>query len=323
MREEKYCHIHGVQSSSRYTTRTTAKVHSAPTTHDGRCELDSHADTIVAGKHCTLLSYADDLRVCDVAPYSDQYEPRKGVPVATVATGYTASNGARFILVFHEALWMPEMDVSLLNPNQMRHFGVEVQDNPYGDTPMKISGEGVTIPLLAQGTTIYFNCWLPTAADLEDLPHVTLSDAAPWQPHEVQFPKATQDEIEDMEFRNVAQIRSDFAYPDGAYNFASTCIEGDVDGWDEDQNEIFDIGRFSQRVMASARAASVSDTIHIASTDPGAIGSGKTVEPIPIGTMGMTETRQQSTMRVQDVPSPRVFVSADRHSQVTPAELSE
>ena len=33
---------------------------------------------------------------------------------------------------------MQDMDHSLLNPNQLRHFGVDVEDNPYSGRQMMI-----------------------------------------------------------------------------------------------------------------------------------------------------------------------------------------
>ena len=33
---------------------------------------------------------------------------------------------------------MPDMDHSLLNPNQLRHFGVDAEDNPYSGRQMMI-----------------------------------------------------------------------------------------------------------------------------------------------------------------------------------------
>jgi hypothetical protein len=43
-----------------------------------------------------------------------------------------------YILVFPEALYMPNLDHSLFNPNQLRHFGTIIQDNPYDTEPMCI-----------------------------------------------------------------------------------------------------------------------------------------------------------------------------------------
>lgn len=41
---------------------------------DGRIELDTHADTFVVGRNCLLMGYSE--RVCDVIPYSDEYEAK-------------------------------------------------------------------------------------------------------------------------------------------------------------------------------------------------------------------------------------------------------
>jgi hypothetical protein len=67
----------------------------------GRMELDSHADTIVLGRNAAILQYAG--RECDVAPYSESYEPIKNVPIVSGATAITNANtGETIILVFHE-----------------------------------------------------------------------------------------------------------------------------------------------------------------------------------------------------------------------------
>ena len=110
---------------------------------EGRMEVDNHADTFVAGRNCLLMNYTE--RVCDVMPYSDDYEAKEGVPIVQVATGYTNMKGERFILIVNEALWLPSMENSLMNPNQLRDYGVDVEDNPYCGDPMliwKISEHG-------------------------------------------------------------------------------------------------------------------------------------------------------------------------------------
>lgn len=99
---------------------------------DGRMELDSHADTIVLGSNAIILQYTS--RECDVSPYADTYQPIIDVPIVTGAKVVTSDHtGLTYILVFNEAIWMGDilLDHSLINPNQMRAFGVSVQDNPY------------------------------------------------------------------------------------------------------------------------------------------------------------------------------------------------
>ena len=88
---------------------------------------------------------------CDVSPYTDAYEAIKSVPIVQAATAYeNPETGETTILVFNEAIWMGEqLKHTLINPNQLRAFGVTVQDNPFGDAPLYISTEGneFTMPL--------------------------------------------------------------------------------------------------------------------------------------------------------------------------------
>ena len=97
--------IQAIRVSRVYTRRNIAKAfknNPEAGIYDGRVELDTHADTFVAGRNCVLMAFTE--QVCDVMPYSDDYQPKKGIPIVTAATGYTAANGRQFILVFNEAL---------------------------------------------------------------------------------------------------------------------------------------------------------------------------------------------------------------------------
>ena len=202
----------GMQITRYYLARKVSKVFKGATRgspgYEGRCELDSHADTFVAGRNCTLLHYTE--RVCDVMPYSDEYEAKSNVPIAQVATGYTSSNGQRYILVFNEALWMPQMENSLMNPNQLRHYGVVVQDNPYEESPMLIRSDNTDEEFVAclqsEGTTIFLDTWAPSDHDLANYPHVILTSSSHWNPHKVKFPGISQTEVEEIESRGIATV---------------------------------------------------------------------------------------------------------------------
>ena len=82
-----------------------------------RCELDSHADTCVAGSNTLLVSHDD--RTVSVHPYSGEYAPIDDVKIGTVATLWVdPKSGRSFILIINEALYfgnrLPE---TLINPN--------------------------------------------------------------------------------------------------------------------------------------------------------------------------------------------------------------
>ena len=111
----------------------------------GRSELDNHANTTVAGRNCIPIWHTE--RSCDVAPFSDTYQPMKDVAIVLAATGFTSASGNQYILIFHECLYMPELSHTLINPNQLRHFHTQVQDNPYAKEPMSIiSPDGDFVP---------------------------------------------------------------------------------------------------------------------------------------------------------------------------------
>jgi hypothetical protein len=54
------------------------------------------------------------------------------VPIVTGATAWSCQEtGDTFILVFNDSLWMGNIvDHSLINPNQLRHFEIQIQDSP-------------------------------------------------------------------------------------------------------------------------------------------------------------------------------------------------
>ena len=197
------------KSTNRYIKKTFRSNARQQPVYDGRIELDSHADTFVAGRNCIVMHYTE--RVCDVMPYSDEYEAKKSIPVVCAATGYTSSNGIRYILKFNEALWMPDMEHSLMNPNQLRDYGVDVQDNPYHLDPMVIRKDddegGFIACLKTKGTNVYIDTWTPTDKDLSECRHITLTSPHEWEPEQVQMPSATSMEIADIEERNISGSR--------------------------------------------------------------------------------------------------------------------
>jgi len=250
---------------------------------DGRIELDSHADTFVAGRNCLLMHYTE--RVCDVMPYSDEYQPRNNVPIVQVATGYTSMNGRRYILIINEALYMPELDNSLMNPNQLRHYGIIVQDNPYSTEPMvieKIGDEEEFIACLkSKGTNIYVDTWTPTDRDLNEYKHIVLTSPMEWNPNEVVFPGTDPDVVNEIESRNVNMIESNIRGDDSLIPFDNAYLK---------PIRIFDIQSFNRRIMKS----SVIDT------------------KMALGPLSEDE-----------ILPPKIFLSTNRHSNTTAEDLSE
>ena len=186
----------------------------------GKCELDSHADTIVAGSNCKLLNYTG--KVCDVTPYRDDYEPVTNIPIVKAATAWQSPHtGQVYILIFNEALWMGDtMETTLLNPNQLRHFGTKVQDDPTSDKPLSIitEDEEFCMDLHMQGTIIFMDTHTPSSQELDNCPHIVLSSPHAWDPHTVRFPQSKyslHDVMTDSRFVSAASSKNAFQEDEG------------------------------------------------------------------------------------------------------------
>ena len=71
--------------------------------------------------------------------------------------------GQVYILVLNENLWFGDeggmAHTTLLNPNQLRNYQIDVYDNPFDRTKdLHIDTQSdLQIPLKTKGTVIYFN----------------------------------------------------------------------------------------------------------------------------------------------------------------------
>ena len=102
---------------------------------------------------------------CDVSPYRDDYDSIQNVPIVHAATAWQSKEtGQTYILVLNESIWMGgTMSHTLINPNQLRHFGTKVQDNPMSDQPLSIITEdkGFCMELAMAGTIYHFDTFAP------------------------------------------------------------------------------------------------------------------------------------------------------------------
>ena len=69
------------------------------------------------------------------------------------------------------------MDHSLINNNQLRYYGIKVQDNPMLDTALSIITEDNELcmePAMA-GSVVYAETFTPSEKELHQCPHIILS----------------------------------------------------------------------------------------------------------------------------------------------------
>ena len=157
----------------------------------GLCELDSHADTCVAGANCIILETTN--MTVSVSAFSDTHEVIHDVPIVTAATAYdNPRTGDTVILIFGQAIYLgDQIQASLLCPNQLRAHGVTVDDIPRHlappDRPSNHSiycpDDELNIPLSLKGIISYFNSRTPTQEELNTCKWVILTDEHEWDPH--------------------------------------------------------------------------------------------------------------------------------------------
>ncbi|KAL7532807.1 hypothetical protein ACHAWF_006766, partial [Thalassiosira exigua] len=150
---------------------------------NARNELDTRADTSCAGVNWRPLSYTG--QCCDVSGFHDDFSKLPNIPIATVASTHRSIDGTKSILIMNEVLYFGgKLDHSLINPNQIRHYGIAVSDNPFdADKPLGIDHDQDFIPFEVEGATVYFETTYPTLEEIKMHPHLVLTDGElPWDP---------------------------------------------------------------------------------------------------------------------------------------------
>lgn len=145
-------------------------------------EIDNHADTICFGRNFRPIYFTS--QVCTVSPFLDSYDSKNDVPICTAVTAVDLDDGRTILLEAGQGLYFgKEMDRSLLNPNQLRAFGIPVCDDPTDPhRPLGIDLMNVKIPMSMQGSICGFVSRCPTDAELESCEKFQISDEHSWDP---------------------------------------------------------------------------------------------------------------------------------------------
>ena len=90
-------------------------------------QLDSHANMVVLGKHCYIIAKQDDK--CEVSAFVGDVGTLKSVDVVDACLAYDCIKTSRTILlVFRNALYIPNMKHHLIPPFILREADVKVFD---------------------------------------------------------------------------------------------------------------------------------------------------------------------------------------------------
>jgi hypothetical protein len=144
---------------------------------------------------------------CDVSPFLGTYKPVTEIPLARCCTVWTdQSDSSEHLLVGDQMLWFgTQLPHSLINPNQLRAYGLNVNDDPFDNSrKFGINSEHLFIPFDTTGTVVHFDTRVPTEWEKSHLPVVLLT-GEDWNPlEEVLRPSFST--REEKEMRNIKSL---------------------------------------------------------------------------------------------------------------------
>ena len=193
----------------------------APAGTNGQNESDSNADTCCLGCNFAILNYTN--RQADVYAYDSNYVPVNNIPIVFGAMAWTnPTTKETVILVFHESLYFGiALNHSLINPNQVRHHGIDYWDNPYDpshDLSIVVDRDTST-PLHFHGTKLTFDSRVPTAQELDTCRQVEMMSIVSWKPHKVHLGQIQRKNKEPPFYRCINKVwRSSNEQPMYQYN---------------------------------------------------------------------------------------------------------
>ena len=84
-----------------------------------------------------------------------------------------------------------QLDHTLVNPNQLRAYGVSVQDNAFDTKPLSITTDDASVKLYSEEMIICGDTRTPTETKLGRLRRLILTSPHDWDPHNICFPSCS------------------------------------------------------------------------------------------------------------------------------------
>lgn len=157
-----------------------------------RVELDSHADTCGVNNAARVLEYYG--QVVQVSGFANSLQPLSDIPIVKAAIALDCHDtGETVILIINQALYFgDQLSHMLLNPNQLRANGIQVDDVPKhlsssSSHSIIINEEKLIIPLKLKGVISYFDARTPTDIELAECQHIFLTSEEEWDPNSNSF----------------------------------------------------------------------------------------------------------------------------------------
>ena len=276
--------------SQRHIASYKTKIEEPPAGTICNNEADTNADTCCLGSNFLILNMTT--RTADVYPYDDSYAPVANVPIVSGATAWTdPHDNITYILVFHESLYYGnKLKHSLINPNQLRHNGIDFWDNPYDrNNGLSISiDRGPTLPMKYEGTKLIFETHVPSNDELNNCTHIEMTSILPWEPREVKLGKVqTKKNNTNVRFCSKVQTMPCYDHPESYAEKSIYAYEHDII---TDEAIIHEIE--PSLVMAKERFLQAMD-------------------------------RKNNEMTQELIPARRTFTSTERHNKLNSDMISE
>jgi len=181
--------------------RLSSLIASATLGTDGHCErihrteLDSHSNMVVLGKNCTVF---DDMGLtCTVNTFTKAAGKIERVPILDAVLAYDCPHLAKtFVLLFRNALYIPEIQHNLLPPFIVREAGHQLDECPkFQSSGPSIKNHSlycleVNLRIHFGLTNIisFFHTRKPTRDELEGCDKLFLTpDSTSWDPYSSHF----------------------------------------------------------------------------------------------------------------------------------------
>ena len=156
-------------------------LHRIATTHSteeesSAIELDSHANSPVVGKHAKILSHTG--KQVNVSGFTDKLGSAIPVNVVDAALVYDCEyTGRSYLLIIRNALYVKDMDISLIPPFIMRLADIEIDECPkflakaptVKNHSVYFSQYDLRLPLHIRGIISYLPARTPTDDEVANL----------------------------------------------------------------------------------------------------------------------------------------------------------
>ena len=153
---------------------------------DGILIIDGGCDTTVCGIGWKIISQ-DPIRKANLIGYSED-KTDQGIPIGSAITATNLPNGDTILLQVNEAVLLSKNKNSLLSCQQVRDFGIQVNDVPrkYGGSQnLHVEQEGISIPFSLNRALLTKNIRVPTDHELQYCEVINLTNDQVWDPEEL------------------------------------------------------------------------------------------------------------------------------------------